>query len=747
MSELRLDEYVMPAARLGPAHPLVPLWTDTVELVNQRRPGPGLTDDDVRHIGYGYRGTCLPYFVQDDYDRDRTSRPFRAAVLENRRLRATFLLDLGGRLWSLYDKSRGRELLHVNPVFQPGNLGIRNAWFSGGVEWNFCWIGHTPLTCEPLFAARARLDDGRPVLRMWEWERVRQTVYQIDAWLDDRAPLLLVRVRLNNPEGRTVPVYWWSNIAVPEEPGARVIVPADSYYRLLREEKVVLPYPVQDGVDYSYTVNSPHGGDRFFRIPRGQYPWIAWADAQGRGFFQSSSSRMIGRKLWVFGQGAGGRRWQDFLNTPGHPYIEIQGGLAQTQAECAPLPPRTEWEWVEAYGGFDAEPAAVHGDWPAAWRHTQGLIEAQADFARIEQLLAETKAMARRAPDEILHRGAGWGELEQRRRALVAQAFQPVLAQPGKAVPPDHQGEPTLADPAVPLSPGNLGPQQQPWLELLEQGRLPEHPPEQPPASWMVQDEWRQMLEASVREGRSDHWAAWLQLGTMYFEQGRHDEAAAAWETSVARRPSPWALRMLAALAHLRQQPARAAELYAQAIALAPGQSPPLPLGKVRKRVQPLPHEGEVGPQDRVGVWHGQDPSASALTRPSADLSQRERCAPPVRLLLESGRALIAAGRAGEFLAVLDRLDGQVRRNGHVRILEVKAALDVGQLERVPPLLAEDIVLPNLREGDAEPAELWFRYHELRLARDENRPVDEALKNRVRQSFPPPAHLDYRLHS
>ena len=148
MSELRLDQYVMPAANLGPASPLVPLWYDTAELAVPRKP-VGLDEEDVKYFGYGYHHGCLPYFVQDDYDRARTPRAFKAAVLENENLRATFLLELGGRLWSLFDKRTKRELLHVNPVFQPANLGLRNAWISGGVEWNFCWMGHTPFTCRP----------------------------------------------------------------------------------------------------------------------------------------------------------------------------------------------------------------------------------------------------------------------------------------------------------------------------------------------------------------------------------------------------------------------------------------------------------------------------------------------------------------------------------------------------------------------------------------------------------------------
>ena len=66
----------------------------------------------------------LPYRLQADYDRGREVRSFTAAVLENDRLIATFLPECGGRLWSLFHKPTNRELLYVNPVFQPGNLAL-----------------------------------------------------------------------------------------------------------------------------------------------------------------------------------------------------------------------------------------------------------------------------------------------------------------------------------------------------------------------------------------------------------------------------------------------------------------------------------------------------------------------------------------------------------------------------------------------------------------------------------------------
>lgn len=48
--------------------------------------------------------TLLPYTQQDCYDRNRVMRSFKAVILENAHLKATFIPELGGRLWSLWDK-------------------------------------------------------------------------------------------------------------------------------------------------------------------------------------------------------------------------------------------------------------------------------------------------------------------------------------------------------------------------------------------------------------------------------------------------------------------------------------------------------------------------------------------------------------------------------------------------------------------------------------------------------------------
>ena len=146
-------------------------------------------------------------------------------VLQNERVRATVLPTYAGRLWSL--EHDGRELLYRNPVIQPANLALRNAWLAGGVEWNLGSTGHWTGTCEPLHAAMVDGPDGSPVLRLWEWERTRNLVLQLDFWLPPDSELLYIGVRIRNPHDHDVPAYWWSNIAVPQTPQTGILAPAD----------------------------------------------------------------------------------------------------------------------------------------------------------------------------------------------------------------------------------------------------------------------------------------------------------------------------------------------------------------------------------------------------------------------------------------------------------------------------------------------------------------------------------------
>ena len=59
----------------------------------------------------------------------------RVAVLENEALRVA-VMPTGGKIWSIYDKKRRRQLLYNPPALQLGQNAYR-PWGPGGMEWNW----------------------------------------------------------------------------------------------------------------------------------------------------------------------------------------------------------------------------------------------------------------------------------------------------------------------------------------------------------------------------------------------------------------------------------------------------------------------------------------------------------------------------------------------------------------------------------------------------------------------------------
>jgi hypothetical protein len=352
-------------------------------------------------------------------------------------------------------------------------------------------------------------------------------------------------------------MYWWSNLAVPEREDVRVLSPSTQAYRHDYDGTLVEhDVPIFQETDVTYTTNRRHAADLYFRIPPGRRPWIAALDGNGRGLVHTSTDRLHGRKMFNWGMDPGGRRWQEFLAEPGHAYIEIQGGLAQTQGEYVAMPARADWSWLEAYGAMEADRATVHGkDWPAAFGAVECELDRRLPRATLDDELRRSAAVADREPSELLHHGSGWGALEQIRRARA--------------------GQKPFASAALRFPDETIGDEQKPWLSLLENGGLPPRPPWLDAGALMVQPEWRELLERSLSEGRGvGHWLSWYHLGVMRYRAGDNAGARDAWQRSLRETPSPWAQRDLAVLARDEGDVQGAADLWIKASRLAPDVAP-----------------------------------------------------------------------------------------------------------------------------------------------------------------------------
>ncbi len=470
-----------------------------------------INEEERKYMGKGMISTLLPYTEQSIYDRSRNIVKLKAAVLENEYLKATFVTELGGRLWSLFDKKNNRELLYNNTCFQPCNLALRNAWFSGGVEWNVSIKGHNPLTCSPMFAESLTASDGEPVLRMYEFERKRGAVYAITARLDK--DLLLINNTIENPQENDIYMYWWSNIAVPETKGTRVLAPADEVFisTYLNGNYILdtTKMPVVNGADVTYASNVQASRDFFYKIPKNNNKWIISADENGNGLLQFSTYELIGRKLFVWGQKSGGRHWNEWLSDSGVPYIEIQAGLMHTQYEHFIMPKKSTISFIEAYGAFNGNPEIVHGDYQKAVNEVDSFVKPL--LTRLDKSKFDC------TKNEIKYFGSGFGATEEKRLGKKISKIA------------DFPTESATSEQAY-------------WNALLDGKDIEEPDVLSPVLTYMEGDFWIDLIEKK----QNKNWFDFYELGILYFAKGDIEGSRKNLLNSIEKNKNPWALRAMA---------------------------------------------------------------------------------------------------------------------------------------------------------------------------------------------------------
>ena len=464
----------------------------------------------------------MPYLIQDNYTRERKKDRLPIIQLENKSLRAIFYPSLGGRMISLYDKRARRELLFNNPVFQPANLAIRNAWFSGGVEWNGPLYGHSLLTCSPVFAGKVETPRGS-LLRLYEFDRALETTWQVDVFLPSDDDRLWIHVKAINPNAHDVNFYWWTNIAVPVDEKTRVLSPTD--YALSHDStgNLRIPFPDFGGFDASYPQNCPTAQSVFFRKPGSQLPWCASVDGRGRGISHLSTPTLFGRKLFTWGHGRGGKRWMDFLSEEGEgSYIEIQGGVTPTQLQTRPLKAGASIEWTECLSAFSMDAKAAHAqDYFAAVAAADKVITERVPKASLQEMDEFLRAHADAPVQKLLHRGAAWGLLNEK---LTGRRVSPGLA--FDCEPSDEE---------------------RPWAELVAGGTFSADSLGKAPLSFNVSPLWVSSLNASAR-ARGMTWLHRLHLSIAKMEAGDFVEAREHLQASLALKENAPAHRCLALL-------------------------------------------------------------------------------------------------------------------------------------------------------------------------------------------------------
>ncbi|SHO43758.1 DUF5107 domain-containing protein [Anaerocolumna xylanovorans] len=512
-TQLQFTKVKMKISKLGSEASLPDIFWDMQEKSKVKSK---LSEYEEIFEGYGSVNTAYPYRQYNTYNRQLHTEEVSAAVLENSFLKATFLPDYGGRLWSLIDKVTGRNLLYTNDVIRPSNLALRNAWFSGGVEWNIGIIGHNPFTMSPLFTAEFLDEEKGPILRFYEFERVRKVSYQMDFWLEENSKYLNCRMRISNQNDTVIPMYWWSNMAVPQYQGGRVVVPATWAYTCIDNVLQKVEVPNNCGYDLTQYENINNQIDYFFDIEDKDSKYIANIDQNGYGLLQMSTDRLKGRKLFCWGKNEGSDRWQEYLTEEAGRYVEIQAGLGKTQYGCIPMAPNTAWEWLEQYGPIQISSGGTQ-NFDAAKGEVNDYVSSLIGGQKLEKILLETRSLSK-VKGRVMYQGSQNGVMENCVRKK--QEIPPISPHLDFTTADERYSE---------------------WISFLEDGTLCCPAPDKKPMEYICDEFIYDKLKSEVKAKEANNWYAWLHIGFYSLYKENFQEAKAALSKSNQLQENAWA--------------------------------------------------------------------------------------------------------------------------------------------------------------------------------------------------------------
>ena len=491
-----------------------------------------LTEESMENIGYEIGLRLLPYKLQDRYDRNKTIIKLNTVVIENDKIKAVFLCEYGARLYSMQDKETGKDILFKNPVFQVANLAARNAWFSGGIEWNVSQFGHSLQTCEPLFFSIVKDKDNKEFLRVYEFERTKRIYYQMDFRLIDGDKNLYVYVKIINDDDYKKPMYWWTNIAVREEKNIRVFSATDDIVYIYPDSvgstensikkfgasKLPKTPFVKDG---SYPLNFEYSSEYFFQTSKETVsPWEAAVYNDGFMFFERSTNKLRYRKMFCWGNLRGGRKWESFLSKGNEgEYIELQAGIMPTQVNGFDMEANSIIEFIQAFSFDylkDNYDDIFAEDYSKAREKVESIVNKNMDENHLNNLIKKYSEESDLEISDILFYGKGWGALEDIRRDKYNLNKSPKSLK----FPKDSIKEACM-----------------PWLNLLEEGYLDELECEETPISYML--DFKDLLESCENKNA----AVLIHLGIIYYENFIEDKALELWLKSIDIKPTAIAYR------------------------------------------------------------------------------------------------------------------------------------------------------------------------------------------------------------
>ncbi len=272
---------------------------------------------------------------------------YQALFVENEYLKLTYIPEFGGRLFSLYDKLRGREVLYRNDVIKPASYNPRNSWPQSGLELTGPHDLHMlTLHSEPYWSNLVvKNADGSVTLALGETDPIYGMEVQLSATLHPGVAALELGIRCYNGRPSRMPQMLWINTAIRATPKTRFLYPMSRTVGHTTAD--IADWPFYNGLDYSWDRNNTHMLGVFGIDSYDNYQGAYQFDLD-YGIFRYADRRVVqGMKLWTFGYGDSGSSHEAGYTDHAGPYVELQSGRYVWDGHYEWVQPHKTESWSE----------------------------------------------------------------------------------------------------------------------------------------------------------------------------------------------------------------------------------------------------------------------------------------------------------------------------------------------------------------------------------------------------------------
>jgi Tfp pilus assembly protein PilF len=297
-------------------------------------------------------GGFYPYTAFDWESRSEKPSPvtYDSLVLENEYLRVEFLPDLGGRIWSAYDKVAKRELFYHPTVIKPGRYNNRNAWPVGNLELYGPYDSHMiTWPGEPWPWDLVRHPDGSATVILTHIDHFFRDKMCLEATLHPGKAYLELTIHLFNRNLLPNRYLIWTNAGVKAYEDSRFIYPMTK--TIGHVSSAIREWPIINGVDLSWNKNNKNMlgvfgldiDDNFMSI----------YDSGNDSGTVCYTNRLLarGEKTWTFGSGLTAYRQAESYTDNDGIYMETQSGRFIWDGDYEFIDPGKRDGWTEYWFG------------------------------------------------------------------------------------------------------------------------------------------------------------------------------------------------------------------------------------------------------------------------------------------------------------------------------------------------------------------------------------------------------------